>query len=85
MAKLNARTLMKFCKRHWKYLLAITASGIALSKVGQVEYDQGLKDAGAMFDAGNEALKKLPEGASQEEIKTTFDNAMREKWDEMYE
>lgn len=85
MAKLNMRTLAKFCKRHWKYVLAIAASGIAISKVGQVEYDQGLKDAGVMFDAGNEALKKLPEGASQEEIKATFDEAMRTKWNEMYE
>lgn len=85
MAKLNMRTLAKFCKRHWKYVLAITASGIALSKIGQVEYDQGLKDAGAMFDAGNEALKNLPEGASQEEMKTAFEAAMKEKWNEMYE
>lgn len=85
MAKLNMRTFVKFCKRHWKYLLGTAAAGIAISKIGQVEYDQGLKDAGAMFDAGNEALKNLPEGASQEKIKATFDGAMREKWDEMYE
>lgn len=85
MAKLNMRTFVKFCKRHWKYLLGTAAAGIAISKIGQVEYDQGLKDAGAMFDAGNEALKNLPEGASQEKIQATFDGAMREKWDEMYE
>lgn len=85
MAKFNMRTFVKFCKRHWKYVLGTAAAGIAISKIGQVEYDQGLKDAGVMFDAGNEALKKLPEGASQEEIQVTFDEAMRTKWDEMYE
>ena len=85
MAKLNLRTFVKFCKRHWKYVLGTAAAGIAISKIGQVEYDQGLKDAGAMVDAGNEALKNLPEGASQEEIKETFENAVKEKWNEMYE
>ena len=85
MAKLNLRTFVKFCKRHWKYVLGTAAAGIAISKIGQVEYDQGLKDAGAMFDAGNEALKNLPEGAAEEEMKTAFEDAMREKWNEMYE
>ena len=85
MAKLNLRTFVKFCKRHWKYVLGTAAAGIAISKIGQVEYDQGLKDAGAMFDAGNEALKDLPEGASQEEMKEAFEGAMKEKWNAMYE
>ena len=85
MAKLNLRTLMKFCKRHWKYVLATAAAGVAISKIGQVEYDQGIKDADAMFEAASEALKKLPEDASQEKIQTTFEEAMREKYSEMYE
>ena len=85
MTKLNLRTFVKFCKRHWKYVLGTAAAGIAISKIGQVEYDQGLKDAGAMFDAGNEALKNLPEGAAEEEMKTAFEDAMKEKWNEMYE
>lgn len=84
MASLNLRTFVKFCKRHWKYVLGTAAAGIAISKIGQVEYDQGLKDAGAMFDAGNEALKNLPEGASQEEMKAAFDNAMAQKYSELY-
>lgn len=85
MAKLNLRTFVKFCKRHWKYVLGTAAAGIAISKIGQVEYDQGLKDAGAMFDAGNEALKNLPEGASEAEMKEAFEDAMKEKWNAMYE
>lgn len=85
MAKLNLRTFVKFCKRHWKYVLGTAAAGIAISKIGQVEYDQGLKDAGTMFDAGNEALKNLPEGASEAEMKEAFEDAMKEKWNEMYE
>lgn len=85
MAKLNLRTFAKFCKRHWRYVLGAAAAGIAISKIGQVEYDQGLKDAGAMFDAGSEALKDLPEGASEAEMKEAFEDAMKEKWNTMYE
>lgn len=85
MAKLNLRTFLKFCKRHWKYVLGTAAAGIAISKIGQVEYHQGIKDAEDMFVEGNRAIKKLPEGASDEEINKEFTEAMRKKWNEMYE
>lgn len=83
--KLNARTLYKFCKRHWKYVLATIAAGAAISTVGKAEYDAGLKDAGEMFDAALERAKGLPDDVSQEELNKAFAAAMVDKYSEMYE
>lgn len=83
--KLNARTLYKFCKRHWKYVLATIAAGAAISAVGKAEYDAGLKDAGEMFDAGVKEVKKLPDDTPQEELDKAFAAAMLEKYSDMYE
>lgn len=83
--KLNARTLFKFCKRHWKYMLATIAAGAAIGAVGKAEYDAGLKDAGEMFDAGIKRLKELPDDMPKEEFDKQFASAMTERYREMYE
>lgn len=83
--KLNARTLFKFCKRHWKYVLATIAAGAAISAVGKAEYDAGLKDAGEMFEAGLKRAKELPDDTPQEELDKAFAAAMVQKYSDMYE
>lgn len=83
--KLNARTLVKFCKRHWKYVLATIAAGAAIGAVGNAEYNAGLKDAGEMFDAGIKRAKELPDDMPQEELDKAFAAAMVDKYSEMYE
>jgi hypothetical protein len=83
--KLNARTLYKFCKRHWKYVLATIAAGAAISAVGKAEYDAGLQDAGEMFEAGLKRAKELPDGTPQEEFDKQLAAAMVQKYSDMYE
>lgn len=83
--KLNARTLFKFCKRHWKYVLATIAAGAVIGAVGKAEYDAGLKDAGEMFDAGIKRVKELPDDMPKEEFDKQVASAMVERYSEMYE
>lgn len=83
--KLNARTMFKFCKRHWKYVLATIAAGAAIGAVGKAEYDAGLKDAGEMFDAGIKRVKELPDDMPKEEFDKQVASAMVERYSEMYE
>lgn len=85
MAKLNVRTMFKFCKRHWKFVLASFAAGAAISTVGKVEYDAGLKDAGEMFEAAIKRTKELPDDMPTEEFDKKFGSAMVERYSEMYE
>ena len=85
MAKMNVRTLFKFCKRHWKYVLATIGAGAAISAIGKVEYEAGLKDAAEMFEAGVEKCKGLPDDMPKEEFDKQFASAMTERYREMYE
>lgn len=83
--KLNARTLFKFCKRHWKYVLATIAAGAAIGAVGKAEYDAGLKDAAEILEAGVKKCNGLPDDMPQEEFDKQFASAMAERYREMYE
>lgn len=81
----RGKQFVKFCIRHWKFIVGTATSCCGMYLIAKGEYETGLKDMGEMQSEGFRNCMDLTKEDPQELYDEKYTEGINRRWKEMYE